>query len=51
MGESKIYPVYKLPTELLTFNVDNGRFAAEKMLKEMDLGFALRELVNRNDFN
>lgn len=45
MGEPQVMEVYKLPISLLSFNVDNGRFAAEKKLKEQDLGF---ELDNRN---
>lgn len=45
MGERVVMPVYKLPISLLSFNVDNGRFNAEKRLKEQELGF---ELDNRN---
>lgn len=45
MGQSQVLPVYKLPISYLSFNVDNGRFAAEKRLKEQELGF---ELDNRN---
>lgn len=45
MGERQVLPVYKLPIEYVSFNVMNGRFAAEKMKIELDLGF---ELDNRN---
>ncbi|TAA73144.1 hypothetical protein [Planococcus salinarum] len=45
MGQAQVMPVYKLPIKFLNFNVDNGRFAAEKKLKEQQLGF---ELDNRN---
>jgi hypothetical protein len=45
MGQPQVLPVYKLPIAFLSFNVDNGRFAAEKRLKEQELGF---ELDNRN---
>jgi hypothetical protein len=45
MGQPQVLPVYKLPISYLSFNVDNGRFAAEKRLKEQMLGF---ELDNRN---
>jgi hypothetical protein len=45
MGQSQVLPVYKLPIVFLSFNIDNGRFAAEKRLKEQKLGF---ELDNRN---
>lgn len=45
MGQPQVLPVYKLPIAFLSFNIDNGRFAAEKRLKELELGF---ELDNRN---
>ncbi|MEW9501141.1 hypothetical protein [Jeotgalibacillus marinus] len=45
MGQPQELPVYKIPISLLSFNVDNGRFAAEKRLKEQEIGF---ELDNRN---
>jgi len=40
-GERKILPVYKLPFDLLCYNIDNGRFAVEKILLEKDLGRSL----------
>lgn len=45
MGERQVLPIYKIPTSLLTFNMVNGRFAAEKRKKEEELGF---ELDSRN---
>ncbi|MGQ7890631.1 hypothetical protein [Paenibacillus sp. WC2504] len=41
MGQPQVLPVYKLPITFLSFNIDNGRFAAEKRLKEQELGFEL----------
>lgn len=45
MGERQVLPVYKLPIEYVSFNVMNGRFAAEKRKIEQDLGF---QIDNRN---
>ena len=40
-GEVDVYPVYELPIELLCLNTYNGRFAAEKREKELELGHEL----------
>lgn len=45
MGERQVLPVYKLPINLLSFNIENGRFAAEKRKKEAELGY---EIDSRN---
>lgn len=37
-GQRCMYPVYKLPLELLRYNLGNGRFAVEKLILEKDLG-------------
>ena len=40
-GERKILPVYKLPFNLLCYNIETAGFAVEKMLLEKDLGHPL----------
>lgn len=39
--ESSIQPVYCVPHKYLKFNVKNGRYAAERMAKERELGYSL----------
>ena len=39
--ERRDEPVYEIPIDLLKFNVDNGRFFAEKINKNKELGFEL----------
>lgn len=43
-GEKKIVPFYKFPLKLLYYNINNGRFAAEKRKKEKDIGRELNPL-------
>ena len=37
-GEKRILPFYKFSTDLLFYNINNGRFAVEKRKLEKDLG-------------
>lgn len=37
-AEQKYLPVFKVPTSLLIYNIRNGRFAAELLAKEKDVG-------------
>lgn len=39
--ERRDEPVYEIPIDLLRFNIDNGRFLAEKINKNKKLGFEL----------
>jgi hypothetical protein len=41
MGENVSREVYRIPTSLIYFNVENGRFSAERKKKERLLGFQL----------
>ena len=43
-GEKKIVPFYKFPLKLLYYNINNGRFAAEKRKREKDIGRELNSL-------
>lgn len=43
-GQKKMLEVYRLPISLLTYNIRNGRFAAELMARERELGRKLNPL-------
>ncbi|KKN27455.1 hypothetical protein LCGC14_0864410 [marine sediment metagenome] len=40
-GVVTLAPVYKIPVNMLWFNVENGRFSAEKKQREKKLGFVV----------
>jgi hypothetical protein len=44
-GTKKMFEVYRLPLNLLAFNIRNGRFAAELKAKEKQIGHSLDPLT------
>ncbi len=40
-GEKRVLPVYRLPINLLRYNIGNGRFAVGKLILEKELGRVL----------
>lgn len=48
-GNWRDFPVYQVPTSALLLNIDNRRFAAERLQYERDLGHSLDPETNPND--
>lgn len=48
-GQKKMFDVFKIPTNLLAFNIRNGRFAAELRAKEKKLGRRLDPLLGEDE--
>jgi hypothetical protein len=44
-GDTKYYDVWKIPISYLIYNIQNGRFAAELMAKEKELGRKLNPKI------
>ncbi|MFA5931709.1 MAG: hypothetical protein WC821_05380 [archaeon] len=48
-GKNQYLPVFRIPIKLLMYNIRNGRFAAELMSKERELGGHILDATNTND--